>query len=89
MKDWKEEMLSSLETEAETLKEIRFHDVAASHGYSHIKTQDVRDIMDAFCKKHPEYRPVLMLDYEGQNASLFTHGVLTMCEYDNAGVTNA
>lgn len=83
MKDWKAELLTALETEAETMKEIRFHDVAVARGYNHIKTQDVRDIMNAFCKKHPEYRPVIMLDYEGQNASLFTHGVLTECQYDD------
>ena len=82
MKAWKEELLTALETEAETMKEVGFYDVAKSKGYSHIHSEDVRDILYKFCKRHPEYRQIVKLDREGQHVSLFTHGYVTMLEYE-------
>ena len=87
MKDWKEELLTALEEQAVDLKEVRIYDVAKDHGYNHIPAHDVLDIVNAFQKRHPEYHPVIMLDYKGQNCSLFTHGVLTSLEYDKEEVT--
>lgn len=87
MKDWKAELLTALEEQAVDLKEVRIYDVAKAHGYNHIPNHDVLDIVNAFQKRHPDYRPVIMLDYEGQNASLFTHGVLTSLEYENGDET--
>lgn len=83
MKTWKEELLTAYEKAAETDKQISLYEIAKENGYDHISRQDITDIVNAFCRKHPEYRPVIMLDYDGQNASLFTHGVLTMLEYEN------
>ena len=83
MKNWKEELLSALEEQAVDLKEVRIYDAAKAHGYNHIHAQDTREIVSEFCKRHPEYRPVIMQDYEGQNASLFANGVLTSLEYEN------
>ena len=85
MKAWKEALLSALETEAETLKEVSFYDVAKANGYNHIKADDVRDIMGKFCKLHPEYRQIVKLNSEGPH-SLFVHGYLTMLEYEDADV---
>ena len=83
MKAWKEELLTALETEAETLKEVKFYDVAKAKGYNHIHSDDVRDILYKFCKLHPEYRQIVKEDRAGQRTSLFTHGYVTMLEYDD------
>lgn len=83
MKDWKEELLQALEEEAKELKTIKFYDVAKAKGYKHINRQDVSDIFVKFCKLHPEYEPVYLLDYKGQPKSLFTNGALTMNEWED------
>lgn len=82
MKEWKEEVIEEMEKLAEDLKEVPIKDAAYALGIKHIKTEDCKDILLAFCKRHPEYRPVKMMRHSYD--SLFEAGVATMCQYDKA-----
>lgn len=84
MKSYKKEVLEALNNKAQELKEISFYEVAMGCGYNHIKTNDVKDIANAFVKANPTYRAVRFVNLNKNTAtqSLFTTLVLTECEYD-------
>ena len=84
MNSWKKEILEALNKKAEELREISFYDVALECGYKHIKTEEVKDIANAFIKANPTYRAVRLVNFNRSTAtqSLFTTLVLTECEYD-------
>lgn len=84
MNSWKKEILEALNKKAEELREISFYDVALECGYKHIKTDDVKEIANAFIKVNHEYRAVKFINPNKSNEtqSLFTTLVLTECEYD-------
>lgn len=86
MKTWKREIIQALNVKANEMREISFYDVALELGYKHIKTEDVKDIANAFIKENPTYRAVRFVNLNKNSAtqSLFTTLFLTECEYDDA-----
>lgn len=84
MKEWKNEILEVLEEKAKKQREIKFYDAALEMGYTHVKTQDVKEIANKFIKRNPTYRAVRFVKDEkkvSSTESLFTTLVLTECEY--------
>lgn len=85
MQAWKNEILEVLEEKAKEYKEIKFYDVALEMGYTHIKTQEVKEIASKFLKRNPTYKGVRFVKNPkkiSSTESLFTTLVLTECEYE-------
>lgn len=85
MKDT-EVLKQALEKAVNECTEVRIKEVAASCGIKHIKSNDLRVMCASIIKAHPEYRLVQFTDgWDGNPStlSLFEHGVITCCEYDD------
>ena len=81
MQDWKKDVVCQME--AAGLREISLYEIARGMGIKHIKTQDARDILNAFVKRNPTYRIVKMYNSVSlAGGSLFTNGTVTELEYD-------
>lgn len=74
MKEYKQEIVNRIISEAECCKIVSLHDIGTALGHKHISTQDCRDIINAVQKAIPDYKCVKMVK-PGQSratASLWT-----------------
>lgn len=79
LKEWENEILEVLEEKAKEQREIKFYDAAFEMGYTHVNTNDVKDIASEFVRRDPTYRKVRSEKDEKRAAStesLFTTLVL-------------
>ena len=81
MKQYKIDVIAEMEKLAEDLSEISLREAALNIGINHLKRQECCEILDVFCKKHPEYHAVRMMDTPCD--SLFCSAVVTTHEYES------
>ena len=82
MKQFKQQIINAIVGKAKGIKIVSLYETAQELGYSHISSQDCRDILCAVKKALPDYTPVQMVDRKQlihpSTASLFT----TLCFVD-------
>ena len=61
MKQYKLDVIAEMERMAEDLTEVSLREAALNAGINHLKRQECCEILNVFCKRHPEYHPILMM----------------------------
>jgi len=82
MNAYHNELLSIMENASRDLTEIHFREECLKHNIKHVRTDDCLTVGRAFCRRHPEYRMLRLVEPHNKNESVFTTLVLTMHDYD-------
>lgn len=85
MMEFKLRIVKQLERNAQTVNAVLLRKAAIECGHTHIKTQDCRDIINAFLKRNPTYRVYQLADKNSRDSlvargSLFVTAFFTECE---------
>lgn len=70
MKQYKMDVINAMEEAAKDLHAVQVKRAAEKAGVDRLSRQEVEEIVRAFCKKHPTYKPYILRDTEN---SLFTY----------------
>lgn len=85
MKQYKKDVVTALEKMAESDREIRVKDAALSIGITRLNDEEVKQIVSAFCKRHPSFKPYIMIK-NVRRPDLWSHWedcVVSEHEYDD------
>ena len=83
MKIEKQKLYDALKKELSECAEVKIKAVMNNNGIARMKTADIREVCGKILKLFPDYRIVYMPDEKIPHCSLYEHGVLTCCEYDD------
>lgn len=86
MKQYKKDVVTALEKIAESDREIRVKDAALNAGITRLNDEEVKQIVRAFCKRNPSYKPYIMLNNAAKHPDLWSwweNCVVSEHEYDD------
>lgn len=83
MKPEKQKLYDALKQELTECTEVKIKAVMNANNIARMKTNDIREVCDKLLKTFPDYRIVYMPDTKIPHCSLYEHGTLTCCEYDD------